>query len=1211
MADIRITDLVDEKVFDDLENLSRSIKEVKQQYIDAANALAKGLEMKISTPGDLDKFNRNVAESGRKAQEATEQLNNAIEKQRTIIGQTTNVISRELAEIEKENKAKREAFAQDKSALDIAESLIGTRDQNILRLSSLQTQLKSVKDAQKAYDDAVKSGTMSEEDAARKRATNLEQQRTLKAAIQDLNGVLNNQDKQMQAAEGSYQKLSLQLEFLKKAYKSLNEEEKNSDIGKQLAEEIGNMDAHLKDLAADMGEFQRNTGNYAIANQSVKKELRELVQELAQLTIEYRNMSEEERNSAKGQELEQKMNTMKERAFELKDAVADVSREIQSGANDTKSLNAITEGINVLVSGIGGLTAASHALGIGEKDLVKIQTTLQASLAASNALTKAQNALQKESSLMLGVRTIQEKAQAAAIRMKTVAEGESTAATVLATAAQRTFNAVARANPYVLLATGIGLLVAAVVGFTKATKSETEEQKKEREEMEKSRKEYEDMMDVTKRLQEAREKGIESCSDEIAKLQMLYTAATDTTRSYNERKLAVDKLQELYPKYFANLNDEIIMAGKAEAVYKDLATAIYESAMARSKEKILEEYLTVQIKKEEELQKTKEAQAAAQERLNKAQSAYNDNLGKLDAANVMYRRFTTGEQDIMREYGEANQQVKELNEKVATLTKETKDAEEAARRLSESISISDLYQNVGETPIVSHSSSSASKAEKEETAKTYEEIKEIILEYSQQIIAERIALTEEGSKEEYDLTIQYIKAEQELRLMEIQKAYEKEKKELDSSLALKKVTQEQYNDMLAQLDENRATQSVLAERKAEKAREDAMKKYSEAYITAMEDQYAKEQEARSLSLMQELTALTRQRSERMIGEEDYQRRVAEMQERYARETAEKQIEMLEKILESEQLTSEQREQISEQLKAAKIKAANDVANAELKSIKAAEKEEKDSTSKRTRTMRQYLQNVSRMMGQINSLVSSIYDGQLEKIDEEKDASEKAYEKEVEQIQNLEETGAISKEESEARKRAAEKRSAEHQEELDKKRQEVLYKQAVWQKATSIAQAGIATALAVTEALPNFILAALVAAMGAIEVATIIATPIAKYAKGTGKDGHPGGYAIVGDAGKNEAVVYGGRMWITPDTPTLVDMPKGAVVYPDADSIPEPVFMTVTPTGESKGPVVVVSHDSKKLERSVAQTNQLLKHSIYVQKRIAYDAAYANYKKTRL
>ena len=1215
MADIKITDLVDEKVFEDLEKLDNEIKNVKQQYVEAAKELAKGLEMKISTSGDLENFNKRVAESSRKAQEATEQLNASIDKQRAIVGQTTNVISRELAEIEKENKAKRDTFAQDKSALDIAQSIIGTREQNILLLSKMQTELKGVKDAQKNLDDAVKAGTISENAAVRMRADNLEKQRTLKAAIQDLNGVLNNQDKQMQAAEGSYQKLSLQLEMMKKAYKSLNDEEKNSEIGRKLGEEIGNMDAHLKDLAADMGEFQRNTGNYAIANQNVKTELRELVQEIAMLTIQYRNMSDEEQNSAQGQELEQKMNSLKARASELKDAVEDVNREIKSGANDTQTFSAITEGINMVISGVGGLTAASHALGLGEKDLIRIQANLQASLAASNALVQAQNALQNESNLMKGVSRLQEAAHATAIKLKTAAEGESIIVTKAATVAQAAFNKVASMNPYVLLATGIGLLVAAVFAFTKATKGETEEQKKAREEMEKSRKEYEEMMDTTEQLRKAREKGIESSASEIGQLQLLYSAATDTTRSIDERRLAAEKMQKLYPAYLGNLKAESIMAGNAKDAYEELTAAIINQAIIKAKEELVEKYAKNVVISLDKIR-------IAQEELNKYIN--NDKL----------RDALKEEEDVRSEHGkkvlgieeyemqerkkrqqaeydrQANYRKAQLQQEIRDAQKQVEDWRKAMNDVNNSIDIRTLFNDIGGKGGGS-TSKSDTKVAKETTTKTYEEIKEIILEYSQEIIAERIALTEEGSKEEYDLTLQYIKAEQELRLIEIQKGYTKEKKDLDDALANKTISQEEYNTSIQKLEEARNSQTVLAEQKANTAKVDAQKKYTEAVIKNTQERYTQEQNERNLNLTKELTILTKQRTEKIISEEEYQKRVAELQQEYARETADKQIEMLQKVLENEDLTAEQRKKISDELKAAKIKAAKDVADAELNSLKKTEKDDEKSKNKREQTAKQYLRTVSKMIGQLNSLVSAIYDGQIQKIEDEKEESEKAYEKEVEQIESLEETGAISKEESEARKRAAEQRSAEKQEELEKKKQELQYKQAVWNKATSIAQAGIATALAITEALPNFILAALVGAMGAMEVATIIATPIATYAKGTGKDGHPGGLAIVGDAGKSEAVVYENKIWFSPDTPTVVDIPKGAVVYPDAERIPEPVFMTITPSDSKDSPIVIVSHDSKKLERSVAQTNQLLKHSIYMQKKIAYDAAFQNYKRTRL
>lgn len=1221
MADIRITDLVDEKVFEDLNKLSEDIKNVKDQYVAAATELAKGLKLNISTTGDLEKLNQSVTENSRKAQQATEQLNATIDKQREIVAQTTNTISRELAEIEKENKAKREAFEQDKSALDIAESLLGTRQQNIQRLAQLQGQLKDVKKAQKDLDDQEKAGTVSAERATSVRASLIAKQREYQAAIKDLNLVLTNQEKQMQASDGSYQKLSLQLEFIKRAYKGLTDEEKNGQLGKQLGEEIGNLDAHLKDLAADMGEFQRNTGNYAIANQSVKTELKELVQEIALLTVQYRNMSEEEQRSAEGQQIQAKMQEMTVKAAELKDAIGDVNREISSGANDTNTFSAFSEGINMLISGMGGLTAASHALGIGERDLVKIQTSLQASLTLSNALTKTQNALQKESNLMVGIARLQASAHAMAIKMKTAAESDSVIVSKAATVAQKAFNAAANANPYVLLATGIGLLVAAVLGFTKATKSETEEQKKAREEMERSKKEYEEMMDIEKKLGEARESGIKSSSEEIGTLYSLYAAATDANVALQARKKAVDELQKQYPTYFGNFKDEIIMAGQAEGAYNKLCDAIINKAIAEAKQDLIKEYAAKYVDSIEKMQKA---------RMELRKMEFGDDVANAIKADEEERaqsgrRIIDIEEDRLNKINDVHKKKNEeqaamrraqLQQELQDAKRQAEEYEKAMKEIQKSINVEDLFQTTsggGGT-----TTSTVTKPDKKETAKSYDEIKEIILENTQSIIAEKIKLTEKGSKEEYDLTLKYIEAEQMLREIEIDKFYSKQRTELEKSLKEEKITRKQYDEAIIQLESEQGEQVENLIHKTTKAKIQAQKDYTDAYIDSMEKAFSKEQEMREINLMQDVTALTNMRAEQEITEEEYQARLAELQQKYAEETAEKQIEMLEKVLEAEELTADQRAEISKELAKIKTKAAKDSADAELKVTKQVEKEEEKAEQQREKNVKKFLQEVSKMVGKVNKLVSTIYDRQIEDIETQQEAAEKAHDAEIERIEQLEETGAISKEEAEARKMAAEQRSAEKNEELEKKKAEIKHKQAVWDKAASISEAIIATSLGVAEALKlmwpmNLVIAALVGAMGAVEIATIAATPIPAYAKGTkGKDGHPGGLALVGDAGKKEAVFYNEKMWITPDKPTLVDMPKGAIVYPDATKVQEPTFMTVVNNNDSEGkPIVIVSHDSKKMERGLAQTNMLLKKSILMQKKIAYDSAYANYKNTRL
>ena len=266
MADIRITDLVDPKAIEDLREVQSEVRNVMTVFNEAVRTLSvKAIQVKVETIGDVDNINKVVVSTMQKAQEATSRLNVAMDEQKKIVEQTTNTISRELSEIEKENRMKREAFNQDKSVLDMAKSVIGTRDQNIERLIKEQARMKSLKDEQKRLSEEVKKGNITQEEAYKKRVEIEGQYRQTKATVQELTRVLNNQDKELNAAEGSYRQLSLQLEQVKMAYKQLNDEEKNSPMGEAMLAEIDKMDAHLKDLSADMGEFQRNVGNYAIA----------------------------------------------------------------------------------------------------------------------------------------------------------------------------------------------------------------------------------------------------------------------------------------------------------------------------------------------------------------------------------------------------------------------------------------------------------------------------------------------------------------------------------------------------------------------------------------------------------------------------------------------------------------------------------------------------------------------------------------------------------------------------------------------------------------------------------------------------------------------------------------------------------------------------------------------------------------------------------
>lgn len=192
--------------------------------------------------------------------------------------------------------------------------------------------------------------------------------------------------------------------------------------------------------------------------------------------------------------------------------------------------------------------------------------------------------------------------------------------------------------------------------------------------------------------------------------------------------------------------------------------------------------------------------------------------------------------------------------------------------------------------------------------------------------------------------------------------------------------------------------------------------------------------------------------------------------------------------------------------------------------------------------------VSETFQGITSIISNTYERRIQAMDEEMEANEKSGQMELERIQELADKGIITTEEAEARKRAAEEKTAKKNEELERKKAALQTKQAKLEKSANIASVIMNTAVAVMKAwgqagIFGAPMAALIAAMGAIQLATVISQPIPKYAKGT--KGHKGGLAWVGDGGVSETVITDKGMYLTPSTPTLVDLPKGAKVIPYA------------------------------------------------------------------
>lgn len=479
--------------------------------------------------------------------------------------------------------------------------------------------------------------------------------------------------------------------------------------------------------------------------------------------------------------------------------------------------------------------------------------------------------------------------------------------------------------------------------------------------------------------------------------------------------------------------------------------------------------------------------------------------------------------------------------------------------------------------------------------------------------------------------------ENEVAKCELQYQTQLAKINLDNRLAaVEKGSKEELDLKLAKLEAERAAEIKEAEKtgadvalinaKFNKQRKEMEEDFAESQTNLIMDRYSHEQTTRDNQMMSEIVDLKKQYAEKIKMakgnaekiaelEDEYGKQEADIAYKYAQQSSQATIDMLEDILKTEELSFEDRQKYEEDLARAKNELETQMADHAIAEQKRIVEQDKKNKEDRMRNAMQLMQATADFQDSIAELIATVYDNQISKIEEVQEANETAGEEEQERITDLVNKKVISEEEGEARKRAAEAKTARENEKLEKKKQQLKIKQAKWDKANALAQAAISTALAVMNALQTqpfwlgIALAAIAGAMGAVQIATIAQQPIPAYAQGT--DRHEGGPAIVGDGGKREVILFNGSAWLTPDTPTLVDIPTGASVLPDvnllgdnpAGGVPLPVM-----AGNNQ-PVKV--YDDSAIRRGISELVYLIKAQTRQQHTDAYLAEYERYKNSKI
>ncbi|WP_260395378.1 hypothetical protein [Phocaeicola sartorii] len=1064
-VEFKIKDAIDPNIVKKLEEIRNNIQTTSSEYADFTKKLSEGINFK---PGNLKEYQSKVnsynatitklyasqnrlselqagqlkllTDISRKIELLTKPLNTLADKITEVkvnlrgasedlknVSQDAGTASVSFQEASKKismTAADFDSIRQTVKAFDAQAAELNSRlSDNKETISALRT---SLRDLSKEY----KTGAISEEEYKSKRDAIVSQLRTLTEQNKQYSAILRNHAQVAISTTGSYNEMKASMLQLEKEYYNLSQAAREGAKGMDILNNIGKLNQQLKDIDAQMGNYQRNVGNYASGWNGLNVSIQQIARELPALSV---------------------------------------------GANTFF-------------------------------------------LAISNNLPMFVDELKK-----------------ARVEYELLKKSGQTATPVFKQVLGSLF------SWQTALVVGITLLSSYGGEITKWVGSLFD-----------ARKEIDYLKQIQEDLNKAQKEGVEKAQDEAVKLDILYKAAVNLNKPMGERKKAVEELKKQYPSYFKNISDENILAGKAADSYQRLSNAILASAKVRAVQDRLVEQAKQKLDLEDQLAEKEEKRAKLESARDKMKAQYESSQGAaMDTARDMY--------------GKLNKQVEDLDKEIGSLLNQLYQADKASKEIASSI-------NIGDVTFDPHSADKAS----DDLMQYMKGIRSKMADLSVSLIEDEhqrnIAAIEKGYNDQIAAIKGYSEEENKLREMLAQERMQKIAKE-----------NEEYTKKLAEADEKRIEEK---------------KKHTDEILRLEEEQSSLRIAATSTGYKELENIVTANYAKGLMSRKEYDEAMRELEKKAANEQLQIQIDAAEKMIEiaeaSGVVSNQQIEILRESIRVMKaeigsINADDQLEKAEeqqeitrrnFEALKGYSSELKDLASDidspfagifegmdkgfsiisdkisgvwNELTDGEKIKKTTEMWGAmvngIGSMISSIYERQIEAVEAEQDMNEKAGEEEISRIEALEERGAITTEEAEARKRAAEDKTAQKNAELEKKKAALRTKQAKFEKATSIAEAAIQIAGGILQTIKQLgfpaaipMIAAL-GAMGAIQLATIIATPIPKYAKGT--DSHKGGLAVVGDGGVPETVITDNGAYITPSVPTLVDIPRGAKVIPYA------------------------------------------------------------------
>jgi hypothetical protein len=1063
---------------------------------------------------------------------------------------------------------------------------VQTLEQNAAKLQDLKAELKSTQSALKELNATRGTAGGTEEFAMQLEQLSVAEA-SLQKQIRETSLTVRNQTTASAAASGSLEEMRAQLSLLTRDYDKLSQAERQSDTGISLQQKIkGQVDA-IKEMEGATGRYQRNVGNYTeavkvleVALNEVKTKLDNLTKsgngndaEIGELTRQYALLQEMVGRQAQGfttlsrevmmtgkqlEALAQQEMQGTEAFRALEQSYIGAKSQLKEFQNNQKLATAPNAGLQAMTLSAKALGGA-YALGAGaaalfsdgnekvEKELRK----LMAVMTILQGLNEIHEFMEKRGAIATIARAAAEKLKnfvmtgsTKGIEENTVAMGANTAVMEGTTIATKATSAAMVGLRFALIATGIGALILLLPLFASAMKSAGEETEKSRKKVKDFAADQEEAIKQQKLLNDVTSKAADSYGSERAELDTLVSKLHD---EHIPRKQKLELLQELkdkYPGYFDNINTEKDLVDKLPGAYERAAQGILLKAKAEAAQGLIGENYKKRLDAEIE---------------------YNN---KTDELNRRYVTNMAAVNDVAGEKGRSMLRASirtgystELDGIVEDYKGKVVEIDGANKFLAKSIVDSnDMILKLG---------GKVTDGDKKKEAKKPEDLTNDLIKQQEDLIKAKAELSKQDL--EHDAKVQLAIADDEKkslheRLQALNNYYldkkEIEKQDQETELSEIKVRLDKIAQIESKPTDKRTTdeKKLLLEKQTLLTQELTIQK-KHAY--ALED-LSKESADKITGIYKKAALDTKSSLENSIADTKNDRLNASLkQETEALDELNKKLregkislkeyedakDMITSTAHLQELQAEA-DAIDDQIFAYELLGA-DITDLEKKSFdihkqieEAKTKVTEDNAKKKLDIEKQLEDNKKKIAEKGFDFAVSLFDGGFEKrinqLQDEADANTKLKDAQIDRINK----SSLSEQDKAAKLAQVNAQFQAKQDVLDKKKRDEQLKQAKFDRDAQVLKILGEAIAAHFKIMSQLGVAGLPIAisqdiLAALEIGTLLAKPLPKYAKGT--DSAPGGPSIVGEAGRELAIEPSGRVKLFSE-PTLTNLiPKTRIL----------------------------------------------------------------------